>query len=58
MADLRNRLKIDEDTLKEVNELLLRKDNELVNGLLEIVDKYGGVDEINRKARAAGITIT
>ena len=51
MADLRGKLKINEDNLKEINEFLLRKDNPLVNGLIKIVEKHGGVDEINRKAR-------
>ena len=54
MADLRKRLEIDEARLREVNDFLLSKDNKLVNGLLEVVDKYGGVDEINRKAREGG----
>jgi hypothetical protein len=53
LADLRKRLKIDEARLKEINDFLLSKDNSLVNGLLEIVDSYGGVDEINRKSREA-----
>jgi hypothetical protein len=48
---MRDRLAIDEERLREVNDFLLRKDNQLVNGLLEIVDRYGGVDEINRRAR-------
>lgn len=51
MDDLRKRLTISEENLKEINEFLMRKDNQLVDGLLEIVEKYGGVDEINRKAR-------
>ncbi len=51
MADLRDKLKINEDNLKEINEFLLRKDNPLVNGLIKIVEKHGGVDEINRKAK-------
>jgi hypothetical protein len=54
LADLRKRLEIDEARLREVNDFLLSKDNKLVNGLLEVVDKYGGVDEINRKAREEG----
>jgi hypothetical protein len=37
--------------LKEINDFLLRKDNPLTNGLLKIIEKYGGVDEINRKAK-------
>lgn len=51
MDDLRGRLKIDRKRLDEVNGFLLRKDNKLVNGLLEIVDRYGGVNEINRRAK-------
>lgn len=50
MVDVKEKLKIKEANLKEINDFLLRKDNPLVNGLLEIVEKHGGVDEINRKA--------
>ena len=50
MVDVKEKLKIKEENLKEINDFLLRKDNPLVNGLLEIVEKHGGVDEINRKA--------
>jgi hypothetical protein len=39
--------------LKEINKFLLKKDNPLVNRLLEIVDKYGGVKEINKRANDA-----
>ncbi len=46
-------MKIDEKSLKEINNLLLKEDNPLINGLLEIAEKHGGVDEINRKAREA-----
>jgi len=49
----REELKITEDSLREVNNFLLRKDNPLVNGLVEAVEKYGGVEEVNRKAREA-----
>jgi hypothetical protein len=54
MIDYRGRLKINEDNLREINEFLLRRDNSLVGGVLEVVEKYGGVDEINRKAKEAG----
>jgi len=37
--------------LKGINEFLLREDNPLVDSLLEVVDKYGSVYEINRKAK-------
>ncbi|MDH5449378.1 MAG: hypothetical protein OEX77_00560 [Candidatus Bathyarchaeota archaeon] len=53
MSSLRDRLRIREENLKEINNLLLSEDNPLVNGLLESVEKYGGVDEINRKAKEA-----
>jgi len=50
---LREKLKISEERLKEINDFLMREDNPLVNGLIKIVEKYGGVEEINRKAREA-----
>jgi hypothetical protein len=53
LVDLRDRLKINEENLREINDFLIRKDNQLVNGLLEIVDGYGGVEEINRRAKEA-----
>jgi hypothetical protein len=48
---LREKLIIREENVEEVNAFLLREDNPLVNGVLEIVDKFGGVEEINRKAK-------
>ncbi|PMB74750.1 hypothetical protein C0195_01245 [Candidatus Bathyarchaeota archaeon] len=48
---MREKLEISEDNLKVVNDFLLEEDNPLTNGLLEIIEKYGGVEEINRKAR-------
>jgi len=53
MNDLRERLKISEERLKEVNEFILDPNNDLINKLLEIVEKYGGPEEINRKANEA-----
>jgi hypothetical protein len=50
LKDLRERLRISPDNLKAINDFLLRKDNPLVNGLLRIVEKHGGVDEVNRRA--------
>jgi hypothetical protein len=46
----RQKLKIDSNRLNEINEFLLRDDNPLVNNLLKVIEKYGGVDEINRTA--------
>lgn len=51
LSDLRKKLRIHEENLTEINEFLLTKDNPLVDGLLEIVEKHGGVNEINRKAK-------
>ncbi|MBN2229312.1 MAG: hypothetical protein JW779_06925 [Candidatus Thorarchaeota archaeon] len=49
----RKKLRIDEERLTEINDFLLNPDNPLVNNLLEVLDKYGGVEEINRKAKEA-----
>ena len=53
MANLRERLKISEERLREVNDFILDPENELINSLLELVEKYGGPEEINRKATEA-----
>jgi len=49
----RQKLKIDNARLNEINEFLLRDDNPLVTDILKVIEKYGGVDEINRKAEEA-----
>jgi hypothetical protein len=49
--DIREKLKISKDNLKDINDFLLKEDNPLIDGLFKIVEKYGGVDDINRKAR-------
>ena len=54
MSDLRNKLKIESERLEEINRFLLDPNNPLINNLLAVVEKYGGVDEINRKAPSAG----
>lgn len=54
MADLRQRLRISSGRLDEINNFLVDPGNPLINRLLEIVDRFGGPDEINRKAREAG----
>lgn len=53
MKDIRNRLKIPDEAFKVVNDFLLDDKNPLINDLLTIVDKYGGVEEINKKAEEA-----
>jgi hypothetical protein len=53
MVEYRGSLKINEDNLREINDFLLRRDNPLVDRVLKVIEKYGGVDEINRKANEA-----
>ncbi len=53
MNGLRERLRISPERVEEINQFLLDPENELVNEFLKIVEKYGGPDEINRKAVAA-----
>jgi hypothetical protein len=53
LDSLGEKLRIKEDNLKEINDFLLRKDNPLTNGLFKIIEKYDGVNEINRKAKEA-----
>lgn len=53
MDNVRERLRIREEDVNKINHFLLREDNPLVNGLLDIVEKYGGVEEINDRAREA-----
>jgi hypothetical protein len=53
MSDLRNLLKISDDRLEDINLLLTDPDNELINELLEVIEAFGGPQEINRKAQEA-----
>ncbi len=53
MDALREKLRIKEGNLKEINDFLLRKDSPLTNGLFKIIEKYGGIENINRKAKEA-----
>jgi hypothetical protein len=54
MQNLRQRLKIDPRRIDEINTFLLDPNNAVINRLLAIVEKFGGPEEINRKARTAG----
>lgn len=54
MVDAREKLRVSEERLKEINEFLLKEDNPLVDDLLRVIDKYGGVEEINRKGNESG----
>ena len=53
MKELRKKLKITNKALETVNEFLVDEDNILINQLFEIIEKYGGVNEINKRAKEA-----
>ena len=50
---LRERLRISEAHLNDINALLLDPDAKVVNAFLDVVAKYGTPEEINRKAEEA-----
>ena len=54
VENLRERLKLTPGIVDEINRFLLDPANPLINALLEVVDRYGGVDEIKRKAEENG----
>lgn len=49
----RSKLRIDVGRLNEINDFLLNADNPLITDLLKIIEKHGGVDEINKRANEA-----
>lgn len=49
----RNKLRISASRLDEINNLLLDEKNPLVTELLKVIEKHGGIEEINRMARDA-----
>ncbi|MHA2073717.1 MAG: hypothetical protein ACW97X_03795 [Candidatus Hodarchaeales archaeon] len=53
MNELRRKLQISDENLIEINNFLLDENNPLINDLMQVVDKYGGINEINHKAEAA-----
>jgi len=53
MDKLRQKLRITEKNLNEINKYLLDDSNPLINDLFGVVAKYGGISEINRKAENA-----
>jgi len=54
LGDLRERLGVSPHSIEEINEFLTRKGSPVVDDLLEVVERYGGVEEINRRAKEAG----
>jgi len=53
MADLRSAFRISIQRLEEINALLTHPDNPTVSELLQVVERYGGPQEINRRAAEA-----
>ena len=53
MSTLRDRLQISPDRLEAINQVLLNPETGVVNRFLEVVEKYGTPEEINRQAREA-----
>ena len=54
MGDIREKLRIDLKPLEEINSFLLNPSNTIINQLLKVIDKHGGVEEINRRHAEAG----
>ena len=53
-ADMRERLRIQAADAEAVSEFLANPDNPFVESLFDVLDKYGGVEQINRAADDAG----
>ena len=51
---MRSKLAIDKKRMDEINDFLMNPNNKIVNDLLKVVNKYGGPEEINKKARESG----
>ena len=54
METLRNNLTITRQDLDVVNQMLMDPDNQMVTDLCALVEKFGGAEAINEKARQAG----
>lgn len=53
MNHLREKLKISQQNFEAVQKFLLDENNPLINDLFQVIEKYGGVEEINKKAAEA-----
>jgi hypothetical protein len=52
--DIRDKLSIEDVRIDEINNFLTDPKNRIINDLLNVVEKYGGPDEINKKAKEHG----
>ncbi len=46
-------LRINPKRLEDINDFLMKEDNPLVTEIIDVIEKYGGVHEINKKAEEA-----
>lgn len=53
MTNLREQIRISQESVEEINRFLADPNNEMIGKLLAIVERYGGPEEINRKATEA-----
>jgi len=53
MDDIRKRLCITQENLDAVQNFLMDENNPFINDLLQLIEKYGGVEEINKKFEEA-----
>lgn len=53
LTDLKKNLMIPDDRLKAINDFIQKDNNPLIDDLLAVIEKYGGVEEINKKAAEA-----
>jgi hypothetical protein len=51
---LRKMLTIENERIDEINDFILDENNPLINDFLTIIDKHGGPDQINKKAKESG----
>jgi len=50
---MRGQLRIADERLRELNDFLVAPDNPVISRMVEVVEKFGGPEAINRKAAAA-----
>jgi hypothetical protein len=53
MSNLREKLRIPTSRVEELNDFLMDPNNQVVNDVITLVEKLGGPEEINKKAKAA-----
>jgi len=53
MTDLKEMLKIKENDLDIVNQLIINPENKIVTALCDLIEKFGGAEAINKKAEEA-----